>query len=174
VQDRDTKLPEFYPYQSRVVEKDWILKFTENQDVSLNADWDEIDRVYMMLPVTEKLWVRAVPDGGKLATPFVEQLPAPASAPGDSSQTSPQFSPVKLTGSAAEVSASGQWQDGYWTVEFRRARVTPVKHIYDTVFNRMVQFSVQVFDHVEGLDQSSESERLFLQFLRPEQNLAKN
>ena len=68
--------------------------------------------------------------------------------------------------------ASGQWKDGYWTVEFRRDRVTPVKHIYDTMFNRLVQFSVHVFDQVEQLDQSSESQRLFLQFLPPKQELA--
>ena len=174
VQDRDTKLPEFYPYQSRVVEDDWILKFTENHDVDLQADWDKLDRVYMMQPVTQKLWVRAVPDGGGLSPAYVEQLPAPESAPDDVSQTWPQFNPVKLTGSASEVAASGQWKDGYWLVEFRRARLTPVAHVYDTVFNRLVQFSVQVFDHVEKLDQSSESGRLFLQFLPQEQWLVKD
>ena len=86
----------------------------------------------------------------------------------------PQFSPVRLTGSAAEVAAKGQWQDGYWVVEFRRLRHTPVAHVYDTIFNRLVQFSVQVFDRTERLDESSESGRLFLQFLRPEQSLASN
>jgi len=174
VQRRDTKLTDFYPYSSRVVEDDWILKFTENRDVNLSAAWDEIDRVYMLLPVTPKLWVRAVPDGGRQAPPFVEQVTAPSSAPDDPAQVYPQFSPVKLTGSAAEVAAKGQWKDGYWVVEFRRLRVTPVKHIYDTVFNRLVQFSVQIFDQTESLDESSESGRLFLQFLRPEQNLASN
>jgi hypothetical protein len=172
VQDRDTKLPDFVPYPSRVVEDDTILKFTENRDVSLYANWDGIDRVYMMQPVTKNLWVRAVPDGGRQAPEFVEKLPAPSSAPDDPSQIYPQFSPLKLTGSAAEVAASGQWKDGYWIVEFRRARETPVAHIYDTIFNRLVQFSVQVFDHAERLDQSSESGRLFLQFLQPEQRLA--
>ena len=104
----------------------------------------------------------------------MEQLPAPSFAPDDPSTVYPQYSPIKLTGSAGEVAASGQWKDGYWVVEFRRARFTPVAHIYDTIFNRTVQFSVQVYDHVERLDESSESGRLFLRFLPPEQNLAKN
>ena len=174
VQDRDTKLPEFYPYSSRIVEDDWILKFTENHDVALSADWDELERVYMLQPVTEQLWVRAVPDGGRQAPAFVEQVAAPSSAPDDPEQVYPQFSPVKLTGSAAEVAASGQWKDGYWVVEFRRMRHTPAEHMYDTIFNRLVQFSVQIFDHTESLDESSESGRLFLQFLPPEQSLASN
>lgn len=173
VQDRDTKIAEFYPYQSRIIEDDWILKFTENHDVDLHAEWNELDRVYMLQPVTRDLWVKAVPDGGRLSPAFVEQLPAPDSAPDDTSQTWPQFSPVKLTGSAAEVAASGQWEDGYWVVEFRRARLTPAEHIYDTIFNRLVQFSIQVFDRVETLDQSSESGRLFLHFLPQEKWLVK-
>lgn len=174
VQRRDTKLADFYPYTSRVVEDDWILKFAENNDVNLHANWDELERVYMLLPVNTKLWVRAVPDGGRQAPPFVEQLPAPTAVPNDPARVYPQFSPVKLTGSAAEVAASGRWEDGYWVVEFRRLRVTPVKHIYDTVFNRLLQFSVQIFDHVENLDESSESGRLFLRFLPPERSLASN
>ena len=174
VQDRDTRIPEFHPYPSRVVEDDWILKFTENHDVSLHADWDELERVYMLQPVTADLWVRAVPDGGRQSPPFVEQVPAPVGKPDDHKQVYPQFSPVKLTGSAAEVAARGQWQDGYWVVEFRRLRHTPAEHVYDTVFNRLVQFSVQIFDGTERLDESSESGRLFLQFLPPEQSLAHN
>jgi hypothetical protein len=172
VRSRDTKLPGFYAYPSRVTQQEWELKFTENQAPELHADWSELDRVYIMQPVTKDLWVRATPDGGRHAPAFVEQLPAPVGAPTDGTGTSPQFSPVKLTGEAAEVAASGQWKDGYWTVEFRRDRVTPVKHIYDTMFNRLVQFSVHVFDQVEQLDQSSESQRLFLQFLPPKQELA--
>lgn len=174
VQDRDTKLPEFYPYQSRVSEDSWILKFTENHDVNLTDDWDLLDRIYMLQPVTAQLWVRAVPDGGRQAPAFFEQLPPPDSEPDDPSQTWPQFSPVKLTDGAGEVAASGQWKDGYWTVEFRRARETPVAHIYDTIFNRLIQFSVHVFDRTERLDEVSESDRLFLKFLPKEQALAKD
>jgi hypothetical protein len=169
VQDRDTTLPEFYPYPSRVVEADWNLKFVENHDVDLYADWNELNRVYMMQPVTTDLWVRAVPDGGRRAPAFAEELPAPSGPPADPSRTFPRFSPLKLTGGAGEVAASGQWEDGFWTVEFRRARYTPAEHIADTMFNRLVQFSVHVFDQVERLDQVSESPRLFLRFLPEEE-----
>jgi hypothetical protein len=174
VQDRDTRIPEFHPYPSRVVEDDWILKFTENHDVSLHADWNELERVYMLQPVTRDLWVRAVPDGGRQSPPYFEQVPAPAGKPDDQAQLYPQFSPVKLTGSAAEVAARGQWHEGFWVVEFRRLRHTPAEHVYDTIFNRLVQFSVQIFDGTERLDESSESGRLFLKFLPPEQSLAHN
>lgn len=168
VQDRETGLPEFHKYESRVTEDDWVLKFTENHDVDLHADWFELDRVYMLLPVTETLYVKAVPDGGRESPPFYEQLPAPELAPEDTAQTWPQFSPVPLTGSAAEVKAKGHWEDGYWTVEFRRDRETPVKHIYDTVFNRLVQFSVSIFNGTDRLDEVAESPRLFLTFLPEE------
>lgn len=174
VRGRDTRLPGFEAYPSRVTEQEWELKFTENQAPDLYADWSQLDRVYIMQPLTEKIWVRAVPDFGKHAAAFVERLPAPEGKPDDPSQTFPQFSPLKLTGEAAEVAASGTWQDGYWTVEFRRDRETPVQHIYDTIFNRLVQFSVHVFNQVERLDQAAESPRLFLQFLPPEHALAEN
>ena len=174
VRARETRLPGFEAYSSRVSEQEWELKFTENQAPNLHAGWSELERVYILQPVTENLWVRAIPDGGKHAPAFVEQLPAPSGEPKEAGQSFPQFSPVKLTGEAAEVRARGQWKDGYWTVEFRRDRVTPVKHIYDTMFNRLVQFSVHVFDQAEQLDQAAESPRLFLQFLPPKQNLAEN
>jgi len=172
VRARDVPLPGFEAYQSRVTEQEWELKFTDNQDPNLYAEWSQLDRVYFSQPVREKVWVRAVPDFDKHAPAFVEQLAPPEGKPEDPSTTFPQYSPIRLTGEAAEVAASGQWQDGYWTVEFRRVRETPVKHIYDTVFNRLIQFSVHVFDEAEQLDQSSESQRLFLQFLPPEQEFA--
>ena len=68
-------------------------------------------------------------------------------------------------------------EDGYWVVEFRRLRYTPAEHVYDTIFNRLVQFSVQIFDRAEHLDESSESGRLFFQFQEkdssPEEYLVK-
>jgi len=172
VQDRDSVNPDFVRYESRITEDDWILKFTENRDVDLHADWNELDRVYMLMPVTKTLYVKAVPDGGRRSPPFYELLPAPDKAPeGDPEATYPQFSPIPLTGSAAEVKAKGRWEDGYWTVEFRRDRETPVQHIYDTVFNRLVQFSVHVYNGTERLDEVAESPRLFLTFLPPESPL---
>ena len=47
------------------------------------------------------------------------------------------------------------------------------KHIFDTVFNRLVQFSVHVYDQVDTIDKSSESGRLYLRFLPREQMLVK-
>jgi hypothetical protein len=174
VRSRDPNLSDFEVFPSRVVEQDLVLKFTENQNPELNADWSQLDRVYIEEPIVTKLWIRAVPDGMKHAPDYVEQLAAPTAEPADISETYPQFSPVKLTGEAAEVAARGLWKDGYWTVEFRRARFTPVAHIYDTIFNRLVQFSVHVFDQAEQLDQASESDRLFLQFLPEKQPLVKD
>ena len=176
VKNHDRKMPNFNPYQSRIVENDIILKFIENNDVDLYADWNELDRVYIEQPVAQKLWVRTEPDGRLPPSGIVEQLSKPLSPPTDVAQIYPQFSPVKLTGGAGEVAAKGQWKDGYWTVEFRRIRETSMPHIEDTIFNRLLQFSVHVFDHVERLDQASESPRLFLQFMEkePEPVVAQN
>ena len=69
---------------------------------------------------------------------------------------------------AGDVRAKGHWEDGYWTVELRRKRITEGGTAWDVQFERLTQFSLQVFDHVERLDQSSESQRLFLQFLPEE------
>ena len=64
--------------------------------------------------------------------------------------------------------AKGHWEDGFWTVELRRPRITEGGGSYDIQMKRLTQFSIQVYDHVERLDQSSESGRLFLQFLEKE------
>ena len=165
VQDKPKQIPNFNPYLSRVVENDVVLKFIENQDVDLHADWNELERVYMTQPVNKKLWVRTEPDGEFALKGFAEQLPAPTAAPTDAKQFYPRFSPIKLSGRAGEVAAKGQWKDGFWTVEFRRVKETPVGHLEDVIFNRLVQFSVNVFDRTERLDQASESPRLFLRFL---------
>ena len=168
VQDRKMRNPDFHRFDSRVQEDDWVMKFTENHDVDFNAPWDEIDRVYMKQAVTPVLYLRAVPDGGPNYPSFDRQLPAPSGMPNDRTQTYPQFSPVKLEGGAGEVAAKGHWEDGYWTVEFRRDRLTPARAIFDTLFNRTVQFSVHVFDHTEAINEGSESGRLFLRFLPDE------
>jgi hypothetical protein len=159
----------FSQFQSRVVEADWTMKFTENHDgVDLHADWYELDRVYMLQPVSQTVQFRAVPDGGRTGPPFAEKLAAPSSAPDDETQIFPQYSPVLLTGGAGEVQAKGHWEDGHWTVEFRRDRLTPAEHIYDTIFNRLIQFSIHVFNDTDRVDQVSESPRLFLRFLPEE------
>ena len=72
------------------------------------------------------------------------------------------------------MAAKGHWEDGYWTVEFRRSRVTPDESINDTMFNRLTQFGLYIFDSVERFDEASESERLYLQFAPPETQLVRN
>lgn len=168
VQDRQMNNPDFHRFDSRIQEDDWVMKFTENHAVDLNAAWDQMDRVYMKQTYTPVLYLRAVPDGGPNYPGFTRQLPAPSGIPSDKSQSHPQFVPLKLEGGAGEVGAKGRWQDGYWTVEFRRDRLTSARAIFDTLFNRLVQFSVHIFDQTEALDEVSESGRLFLRFMPDE------
>ena len=73
-----------------------------------------------------------------------------------------------MEGNAAEVRAKGQWEEGFWTVELRRSLITKGGGSYDIQMHRLTQFSIQVYDHVERLDESSESGRLFFQFLERE------
>ena len=101
-------------------------------------------------------------------------LPAPDGPPEGGQSIFPSVEAVSLEGAAGEVAAKGHWEDGYWTVEFRRSRTTPARTVNDTVFNRLVQFSVHVFDQAENLDEASESDRLFLRFLPSGQELVRN
>lgn len=164
-------LEDFYEYDSRVQEEEWQMKIIENHDVDLHAPVEELDRVYIRQSPTKALQIRAVPDGGRHYPAFAERLPAPETAPADSAGIQPQYSPLPLIGGAGEVPAKGHWEDGWWTVEFRRMRVTPAEHIYDTIMNRTVQFSVHVFNGTERLDEVAESPRLYLRFLAEEQPL---
>lgn len=175
VQDQGRNNPLLIPYDSRQTQDTWNVKFTDNVDPDLNADWDQLDRVYMLQPFNEKVWVQVVPDGRDVPS-FVKHVPAPQEIPfpHEADTAVPQFVPVKLHDGAGEVAAKGQWEDGYWTVEFRRSRITPARTVNDTVFNRLVQFSVHVFDHAEKLDEASESDRLFLRFLPSGQELVRN
>jgi hypothetical protein len=172
VQDQNMKNQNFTRYQSRNTQDIWNLKFIENTNVDLYAKWNDLDRVYMLQPVTRTLYFQGVTDGSN-PPPFVRQVAAPSGIPypRDEAKTIPQYSPVKLKDGAGEVTAKGQWKNGYWTVEFRRNRITPAKTLNDVVFNRLTQFSVYVFDRTEKIDQASESKRLFLQFLPGDQKV---
>ena len=162
------------PYQSRNSENVWNVKFLDydGEEIS-HQSWEELDRSYLYRPVRPMSYYRAEVDGLKV-TDLDAKLPAPLEPPEDETQTFPQFEAVKLEGDAGDVSAKGHWQDGYWTVEFRRTLVTPTDVLTDSVFNRLTQFSVHVFDQTEQIDESSESERLFLEFLPQEPQLAKD
>ncbi len=162
-------------YESRYDEGSWILKFddVDDPDGMTLQGWNELDRRYLHWPVLAEVSVHRELDGLK-SDDASEHIPAPTMAPDDENASFPQFKAVKLEGDAGEVGAKGHWEDGYWTVEFRRNRITPSKTMTDTVFNRLTQFSVHVFDQTEAIDESSESKRLFLQFLPPGQELVSN
>jgi hypothetical protein len=174
VQDQHLGDHDTIEFDSRYREDAWNMKFRAQSNADLHADWDGNDRVYMLQPINHKVYLTMRPDAMGPAPAFVERLPAPGGAPQDASMTVPQFSPIKLRDGAGEVSAKGNWEDGYWTVEFRRVRETPQRHFNDVVFQRITQFSVHVFDKTEQIDESSESGRLFLKFLPPETQLVSN
>lgn len=168
VQDRDLTQLGFVKYPSRNAKPVWNLKFTDARQDNFHDNWDQLDRAYLLQPVTDTVYVRAKADGYR-PPPFIEPLAPPAMLPANAAQTFPSFRAVKLKGEAGEVAARGQWEDGYWTVEFRRVRETPAGILNDSVFNRLTQFSVLVFDGVEHFDEASESGRLFLQFMEMEE-----
>lgn len=175
VQDQDMDKGYFTRFQSRNENDVWNMKFIENNNPDLHANWDDLDRVYMLQPVNQNIYYKAAIDG-RNPQAFVTQLAAPGEIPypRDESKALPQYSPVKLQDGAGEVKAKGHWENGFWTVEFRRGRVTPAKTINDTIFNRLTQFSVYVFDHTEKIDEASESKRLFLQFLPAGKSVVSN
>lgn len=172
IQDRDLTILGFTQYESRNTEDVWNLKFTEEQEESFHKSWDELDRTYLHQPSTGTVYYRGRPDGSDWSE-FGQKLPMPQAAPVDEIQTFPQHKAVRLEGDAGEVSAKGHWENGFWTVEFSRTLTTPRKTVTDSVFSRLTQFSVHIFDHVERIDQSSESGRLFLQFMEKERLLTK-
>jgi hypothetical protein len=162
VQDQDFQLLNFTRYESRTTEDTWNIKFAPGE---IHANWNEIDRTYLLQPFNEFVWVRMNPDGLRSQPEFVKQLPPPQQPPTDGTMRYPQFSPLKLEGGAGEVSAKGHWENGFWTVEFSRVLVTPAETLNDVVLDRITQFSVHIYDQVDQIDQASESDRLFLRFL---------
>jgi len=154
-------------YEPRYHENEWNLRFTDIQEGILHKPWDELDRQYMIWPVLDTVFYHANLDGRR-GQEFARQLPPPEILPSSPAAMLPQFEPLKLEGNAAEVRAKGHWENGFWTVELRRPRITEGGGSYDIQMKRLTQFSVQVYDHVERLDESSESGRLFLQFLEKE------
>jgi hypothetical protein len=168
--------PGFVEYPNRNTTPFWNLFLAPRRRINiLTTPWQDLRREYHFKPIVTTVYVRMEPDG--LQPPaFVERLRAPE--PKDSSRVGPksahaapvppavvpQYKPVKLEGDAGEIAAKGRWADGRWTVEFRRVLVTPAKHITDSYFYRVTQFSIHVFDRTERVDESSESGRLFFQF----------
>jgi hypothetical protein len=169
------RMPRDTAYASRNKEDEWNLRITDRNDGIFHHSWDKLDRRYMLWPVMETVYYGARLDG--VSTLESERnstsLAGPPSAPPSSpAPPVPQFEPVELTGNAGDVAAKGHWEDGFWTVEFRRKRFTEGGGAWDVQFHRLSQFSLHVFDGTEQLDQSSESPRLFLQFLEKKPLLA--
>ena len=162
-------LPKYTPYDSRNSDVVWNVKFLVDKGEGIfHSSWNELDRVYLLQPVNQAVSYRDWPDGNirKQKTRIVETLPPPEATYYSKLKEHPQFEPLLLEGDAGEVKAKGHWEDGYWTVEFKRALVTPIGGFDDTTFMRLTQFSIHIYDHVEKVDQGSESKRLFLRFDR--------
>jgi len=160
--------PLYTPYVSRNDEVTWNVKFLiDYGDGIFHNNWNELDRVYLLQPVDLAVSYRDWPDGNirRQKTQFVEILQPPEATYYNKIKTHPQFNPVVLEGEAGEVKAKGNWENGYWTVEFQRELVTSIGGMDDTTFLRLTQFSIHVYDHVERIDLGSESGRLFLQFI---------
>lgn len=160
------------PYPSRGTENAWNVKFNgdEGEEMS-HRPWSELDRNYTYRPVRATSYYRAEVDGTGV-TEVGERLPAPLEPMNDGDKVFPQYQAVKLEGDAGEIGAKGHWEDGFWTVEFSRNLMTPSSTATDTEFTRLTQFSIHVFDQTERIDQVSESDRLFLEFLPEEQRVA--
>lgn len=171
VQDQMFPGRNYEPYPSRYSGMDWNVKFIERNDATiLHDDWDQLKRFYFYRRAGETVYIRAEPDRMKTTDPSVRLAP-PAGPPADLQETYPQFEAVRLEGDAGEVGAKGRWEDGHWTVEFRRKLITPADTSTDWVFVRLTQFSIYVFDGVERLDQASESPRLYLRLMPRERLL---
>lgn len=152
-------------YESRNKKPFWNLKFNDHRPDILNAPWQELGRAYLLQPIVEEVYVSNQPDG-RPAPAYTVRIPAPEVVHA-AARTEPvvsQYRPVPLTGDAGEVAAKGRWENGRWTVELRRALVTPARTATDSVFTRVTQFSIYIFDHTERVDEAAESGRLFLQF----------
>jgi len=162
-------------YTPRHTEDDWNLRITDTQEGHLHWPLEKLDHQYLLVPVLDTVYFHANLDGAR-GQEFVRQLPPPARDLESTMPVAPQYEPLKLTGNAAEVRGKGRWDDGFWTVELRRPLITEGGGSYDIQMTRLTQFSIQVYDGVERLDESSESGRLFLEFREseslPEEQLA--
>jgi len=167
----------YVKYHTRFPQPTWNVKFLDNHGDILYRPWQGLERMYKRTLPEEIVYVRYPADGHPTPA-FARRVgPPPAdvrvlTAAGTGAQaakqhpTAPQYVPLRLHGDAGEVAAKGRWENGRWTVEFRRALVTEARTSSDSMFQRTTQLSVHIFDHTEKLDESSESGRIFLQFDR--------
>jgi len=183
-QDRWIPGQDYKKYPSRHEDPVWNFKVIDRRKDILTEPWQGLARQYARSTPKEEIYVRFEADSRGRNTPvFAEQLPPPAGPvattsdepdsalvktavnPTQQAVTVPQYRPVKLTGNAGEVAAKGHWQDGRWTVEFRRALMTPARTTTDATFMKTTQLSLHIFDHTEDVEKASESVRLLLEFV---------
>jgi hypothetical protein len=96
-----------------------------------------------------QVWVRNLPDKGKLGWQYVVPLP---DAPHESI---PSYKACKPSGSAADVSARGSWDKGVWTVEFSRALKTGNPDDADIPAKGQVMVSFAAYDKADRENHSS-------------------
>jgi len=166
------------PYASRYSKDEWNMRFVDDFQNTIDDDnehltWDQLDRKYELWPITSTVYFGAVLDGSE-GNQLARELAPPAQLPASPAPMLPQFEPLALQKNTSDVRARGHWEDGFWTVELSRKRITGFRLSYDVPLERLTQFSLHVFDRVERIDQSSESGRLFLQFLPKAHTLVSN
>ncbi len=162
------RLPESATYASRNTENEWNLKFTSRGDGVLHKPWDQLDRKYEIWPLGDEVHILDYMDGGDPGPTGVHtrSVAAPENLPATTpTAIRPSFELMELPDNAGDVLAKGHWENGFWTVELRRQRFTDAGSSWDFQMERLTQFSMYVFDSTEKLDEASESQRLFLQFL---------
>jgi hypothetical protein len=155
-------------YPSRHEATAWNVKFDDRTDDRFHKQWFDLDRTYSRWPTHSTVFYDSKLDSGRDVSEFTNRLAPPVSAPVNPDRRLPQFEPRALLGNDGDVKAKGNWEDGFWTVEFRRRLTTESGPSWDIQFVRLTQFSIHVFNGVERIDQASESGRLFLQFVPKE------
>jgi hypothetical protein len=168
-QVKESEPSEETAFVSRYTEDEWNMRFSDvfRDAIDENREhlaWDEMDRKYELWPINSHVFINAKLDGNEKMQ-LARELAPPTPLPASPAPMLPQFEPFSPQKNTNDVRAKGRWEDGFWTVEFSRKRITGHKLSYDVPFERLTQFSLHVFDRVERMDQSSESPRLFLQFL---------
>lgn len=164
---KDAQLSFNQQYTPRYDRDDWNLRITDTREGHLYWPLEKLDHQYLLVPVLDKVYFHANLDGTR-GLEFARRLQPPTGDMMSTMPVAPQYEPLKLEGNAAEVQGKGRWDNGFWTVELRRPLITEGGGSYDIQMTRLTQFSIQVYDGVERLDESSESGRLFLQFLEEE------
>jgi chemotaxis protein histidine kinase CheA len=96
-----------------------------------------------------QIWIRNLPDKGKLGWKYVVPMP---DAP---KKNIPSYKRSKPSGSAGDVSARGSWNKGVWTVEFSRDLKTGNADDADIPAKGQVVVSFAAYDKADRENHSS-------------------